>query len=50
MDISHWGPTVPVSAKWMFTCFGPGILMNGNPMHRVKQALRRAIKYQGQDR
>ena len=46
VDISHWGPTVPVSAKWMFTCFGPGILMNGNPMHRVKQALRKAIKYQ----
>jgi len=45
-DSRYDGETVPVSAPWMFTCFGPGILMNGNSMHRVKQALRKAIKYQ----
>ena len=45
VDISHWGLTVPVSAKWIFTCFGRGV-HNDHPLHRVKQALRKAIKYQ----
>jgi|GEM_PF-2003545 len=37
---------VPVAARWMFTCFGTGVLMNENPLHRVKQAMRKAVKYQ----
>ena len=37
---------VPVAAKWMFTCFGTGIIMNENPLYRVKQAMRKAVKYQ----
>ena len=45
IDVSHWGQCVPVSAKWIFTCFGTGV-HNDNPLHRVKQALRKAIKYQ----
>ena len=44
-DLRYEGETVPVSAKWMFTCFGSGV-HNDNPLHRVKQALRKAIKYQ----
>ena len=43
-DVSHWGEKVPVAAKWMFTCFGTGVLMNGNKMHRVKQAARKAVE------
>ena len=44
-DISHEGPTVPVAAPWIFTCFGTGV-HNNNPLHRVKDAMRKAIKYQ----
>jgi len=43
-DVSHWGEKVPVAAKWMFTCFGTGVLMNENKMHRVKQAARKAVE------
>ena len=43
-DVSHWGEKVPVAAKWMFTCFGTGVLMNGDKMHRVKQAARKAVE------
>ena len=43
-DVSHWGEKVPVAAKWMFTCFGTGVLMNGNKIHRVKQAARKAVE------
>ena len=35
---------IPVAAKWMFTCFGTGVLMNGDKMHRVKQAARKAVE------
>ena len=44
-DSRYDGETVPVSAKWIFTCFGKGV-HNHSPLHRVKQALRKAIKYQ----
>ena len=44
-DSRYDGETVPVAAKWIFTCFGSGV-HNDNPLHRVKQALRKAIKYQ----
>ena len=43
VDISHEGPSVPVAAKWIFTCFGTGVLMNENPLHRVKQAMRQLL-------
>ena len=46
VDCSHEGPTVPVAAPWIFTCFGTGVIMNENPLHRVKQAMRKAVKYQ----
>ena len=45
-DVSHWGKCVPVSAKYMFTCFGPGVKKDENSLHRVKLALRKSIKYQ----
>ena len=48
-DVSHWGEKVPVAAKWMFTCFGTGVLMNENKMHRVKQAARKAVEIHGLD-
>ena len=41
---SGMGEKIPVAAKWMFTCFGTGVLMNGNKMHRVKQAARKAVE------
>lgn len=44
IDVSHWGEKVPVAAKWMFTCFGTGVLMKEDKMHRVKQAARKAVK------
>ena len=40
---SGMGKEVPVAAKWMFTCFGTGVLMNEDRMHRVKQAARKAV-------
>jgi len=43
-DVSHWGEKVPVAAKWIFTCFGSGVLMDGDKMHRVKQAARDAVE------
>jgi len=43
-DVSHWGEKVPVAARRMFTCFGTGVLEDGNKMHRVKQAARKAVK------
>tara|TARA_R100001369_G_scaffold7776_5_gene19156 strand:+ start:49 stop:843 length:795 start_codon:yes stop_codon:yes gene_type:complete len=45
-DCSHEDRANPVSAKWIFSCFGSGVLMNENPMHRVKQAARYAIRPQ----
>ena len=45
-DLKYDGETVPVAAPWIFTCFGPGVKKDDNPLHRVKQALRKAIKYQ----
>ena len=41
---SGMGEKIPVAAKWMFTCFGTGVLMNGDKMHRVKQAARKAVE------
>jgi len=38
------GEKIPVAARWMFTCFGTGVLMNGDKMHRVKQAARKAVE------
>ena len=46
IDCSHMVMPNFISAKWVFTCFGSGVLMNENPMHRVKQAARLAIKLQ----
>ena len=44
-DLKYEGEKVPVAAKWIFTCFGTGV-RNNNPLHRVKDAMRKAIKYQ----
>jgi hypothetical protein len=44
-DLKYEGEKVPVAAKWIFTCFGTGV-HNNNPLHRVKDAMRKAIKYQ----
>ena len=46
IDVSHWGKHVPVSARYMFTCFGPGVKKEENPLRRVKEALRKTVKYQ----
>ena len=43
-DVSHCGETVPVAAHWIFTCFGSGVLMDGDKIHRVKQAARDAVE------
>jgi len=48
-DVSHWGEKVPVAAKWIFTCFGTGVLMDGDKMHRVKQAARNAVEIHKKD-
>ena len=48
-DVSHWGEKVPVAAKWIFTCFGTGVLMDGDKMHRVKQAARNAVETHKKD-
>ena len=39
----------PVAAKWIFTCFGTGVLMDGDKMHRVKQAARNAVEIHKKD-
>jgi len=49
ISIANQGQQVPVAAKWIFTCFGTGVLMDENKMHRVKQAARKAVEIQKKD-
>ena len=35
-----------VSAKWMFKCFGPGVLLTENPQKKLKNVLRHTVKPQ----
>ena len=46
VSISHWGQCVSVSAKWVFTCFGTGVLADENKMYKVKEAARKAVEDQ----
>tara|TARA_R110000787_G_scaffold220996_1_gene329737 strand:+ start:39 stop:833 length:795 start_codon:yes stop_codon:yes gene_type:complete len=46
IDCSHIVMPNFISAKIVFTCFGRGVLINENPMHRVKMAARLAIRPQ----
>ena len=46
VDCSHIVMSNFISAKIVFTCFGRGVLINENLMHRVKMAARLAIRPQ----
>jgi len=38
-----------ISAKWVFTCFGPGVMLDKSPRLKIKNVLRHTVKPQIQE-